>query len=76
MTKRKSVKNYEELENFVNERDEGICQNCGDICKVPRVFNINFVVPKKYDPDEYWLVCGKCFTKFSKRMMSRMAIDY
>jgi 5-methylcytosine-specific restriction endonuclease McrA len=59
--------NYEEAVNFVAERDEGICQNCGDIVVNNYIVQIDGKWSKTYNPDNYWLVCGRCFQKFSKR---------
>jgi hypothetical protein len=59
---------FEELTELVNERDEGICQNCGDIIINPWIVRIdnNF---DYYDPEDYMLVCGTCKQKAAKKLM-------
>jgi hypothetical protein len=62
---------FEELTQLVNDRDEGICQNCGDIVVNPWIIRIddNF---NSYHPDDYMLVCGRCKQKAAKQFMKNV----
>ena len=65
---------FEELTELVNERDEGICQNCGDIIVNPWIIKINNNF-NYYHPDDYMLVCGRCKQKAAKRLMENPYYD-
>jgi len=58
---------YEEAVTFITERDEGICQNCGDIVVNSYIVQVDGVIRDWYKPDDFWLVCGRCFQKFGKK---------
>lgn len=57
---------FEETTSLVNERDEGICQNCGDIVSNTWIVRLSGH-PQEFDPDNFMLVCGRCFQQFAKR---------
>jgi hypothetical protein len=63
---KKRVFSFEQATEIVNERDEGICQNCGDIVSNPWITRLSGR-PQDFNPDHFMLVCGKCFQKFAKR---------